>query len=94
MLASPLEQFQILPLLPIRLGSFDISFTNASLIIIMGLTITLFIMRLLMSTDTSAHVVPNRYQVLFETFYEMVTEMLESNIGNCSNGLANINIRL
>jgi ATP synthase subunit 6 len=80
-LSSPLEQFQILPLIPVRLGDFDISFTNASLIIILGLLLTVFVMFLLMENDTSAQIVPNRYQVFFETFYEMITEMLESNIG-------------
>ena len=36
-LISPLEQFQILSLIPIRLGDFDISFTNGNLIIIIAL---------------------------------------------------------
>jgi ATP synthase subunit 6 len=81
MLASPLEQFQILPVFSIRLGSFDFSFTNASLIIFIGLVLTIYLMYLLMKTDTSSYILPNRYQVFFETFYEMITEMLESNIG-------------
>jgi F0F1-type ATP synthase membrane subunit a len=67
-LSSPLEQFQILPLIPVRLGDFDISFTNASLIIILGLLLTVFVMFLLMENDTSAQIVPNRYQVFLKLF--------------------------
>jgi F-type H+-transporting ATPase subunit a len=43
--------------------------------------LTIYLMYLLMKTDTSSYILPNRYQVFFETFYEMITEMLESNIG-------------
>jgi ATP synthase subunit 6 len=82
MLLSPLEQFQILPLFHIRFGLIDISFTNASLIITVGLILTIFLMHLLMKTEQSSYIVPNRYQFFFEAFYEMITEMLESNIGS------------
>jgi len=81
MLFSPLEQFQILPIVPLRIGAFDISFTNASLIIILGLILSLFTLRLLMPTDGGAHVVPNRYQVIFENIYESVYDMLDGSVG-------------
>jgi len=81
MLFSPLEQFQILPIVPLRVGAFDISFTNASLIIILGLILSLFTLRLLMPTDGGAHVVPNRYQVIFENIYESVYDMLDGSVG-------------
>jgi ATP synthase subunit 6 len=81
MLFSPLEQFQILPIVPLRVGAFDISFTNASLIIVLGLVLALFTLRLLMPTDSGAHLIPNRYQVIFENIYESVYDMLDGSVG-------------
>ena len=31
MATSPMEQFEVVPIVPIEVGGFDISFTNASL---------------------------------------------------------------
>ena len=33
---NPLEQFQIVPLIPIRSGAMDISFTNSSLMMVLA----------------------------------------------------------
>jgi len=81
MVSSPLEQFQILPILPLRFGNFDISFTNSALIIIVGCILVLLLMQMLMTTETGAHVVPNRWQVIIEGIYEMVSGMLNDNVG-------------
>ena len=37
MIASPLEQFELIPLIPLFLGSLDISFTHSSLFMCIGL---------------------------------------------------------
>jgi len=36
MLFSPLEQFEIFPLLSLRLGSLDLSFTNSALLLFLS----------------------------------------------------------
>lgn len=78
MVNSPLEQFQIISLFPIKLGWFDISFTNSSLLIIITyLTITgLIVMSTLNST-----LVPNNWQSVVESIYEFVYSMLNDNVG-------------
>jgi len=80
-ISSPLEQFQILPLIPLRFGSFDLSFTNSALIGVVACTLFLLLMQMLMQTETGAHVVPNRWQVIVEGIYEMISSMLNDNIG-------------
>jgi ATP synthase subunit 6 len=80
-ISSPLEQFQILPLIPLRFGNLDLSFTNSALIGIISCTLVLLLMQMLMQTETGAHVVPNRWQVIIEGIYEMISGMLNDNIG-------------
>ena len=80
-LLSPLEQFQILPLIPIRLGNFDISFTNGNLIIILALASFMLLINMLLSSKKSFYMVPSRWQVVIETFYETIANMLYDNLG-------------
>lgn len=65
---SPLEQFEIYSLIPLRFGSFDISFTNSSLrrFFIVGLLITL---SLLMG---NGNLVPTRWQIVAEGVFGVV----------------------
>ena len=48
-LSSPLEQFQILPIIPISIGIFDFSITNASIILAIGLGRFVFVLYSLLS---------------------------------------------
>ena len=80
-LISPLEQFQILPLLPIRLGNIDISFTNGNLIILIAIGGYLVLMSLLLSPKGGFYLVPSRWQIIVETFYETIANMLYDNLG-------------
>ena len=59
-LLSPLEQFQILPLIPIRLGNFDISFTNGNLIILIALFSFMLLIKMILSSKESFFIVPSR----------------------------------
>ena len=70
MFFSPLEQFQILPVLSLPLGStgLDFSITNATL---MGVLIIFLVALLLFfvrdwSNSHSFYFIPNRYQIIFE----------------------------
>jgi ATP synthase subunit 6 len=80
-LTSPLEQFQILPLIPIRLSNFDISFTNGNLIILTALGSFILLLQMLLSPNKSFYMVPSRWQIVSETFYETITNMLYDNLG-------------
>jgi len=79
-LASPLEQFQILPIIPIRLGIFDFSITNATLILAFGLFTFIFVLTSLLSKQ-GGYVVPSRIQFIVETIYGVVYGLLNDNVG-------------
>ena len=56
---SPLEQFEIIPLLPIRLGSFDLSFSNASFMMVLSAALVIILVQLI-AVDGNGSLVPNR----------------------------------
>jgi len=57
---SPLEQFQILPLIPFFLNNFDFSITNSTIIILIGLTFVVMILSALLLKDNSFYILPSR----------------------------------
>ena len=76
---SPLEQFEIVPLIDIKTGSIDLSFTNSSVSMILTVAIiTLFITA---SVNTRA-IVPSRLQLLSELSYNFVAQLLNDTVGN------------
>jgi F-type H+-transporting ATPase subunit a len=77
--SAPLEQFVIKPLIPIHLGSYDISYTNSSLL--MTLVVAL-IMLLLLGPTRRAALVPTRLQSVAELAYEFVAGMVRENVGH------------
>jgi len=81
-LLSPLEQFQILPIINIGLGNLDFSFTNGNLIILIALGSYIILMNMLLSDKDSFYLVPSRWQIVIETFYETIANMLYDNLGN------------
>lgn len=75
---SPLEQFEINPLVPIEIGGVDISFTNSSLV--MTITVALGTALLVLGMSRAA-VVPGRWQSLAELSYEFVADLIRDTIG-------------
>jgi len=77
MFFSPLEQFQIITIIPIRLGAFDISFTNSSFLAIFatGLAISMFFAIL-----HEAPLVPTRWQSFVESIYDFILGLVNENI--------------
>jgi|TARA_B110000208_G_scaffold51259_1_gene67316 ATP synthase subunit 6 len=88
-LNSPLEQFQILPLINLYFGGFDFSITNSICITMIGLGSFLFLVNsLLLSPNESSlafhshfSVVPGRWQVIVEGLYEVIANMLKDIVG-------------
>lgn len=69
MLSSPLEQFTVINIMPLILGTFDISFTNSSLIV----TLSCFIAFLFYSFGiANSTLIPNPWQRIIEYLYEFV----------------------
>ncbi len=77
-MASPLEQFEISPIVPIQLGSVDVSFTNSSLwmvitVIVAGGTLAIAAGR--------GAMVPGRLQSIGELLYEFIAGLIKETIG-------------
>lgn len=77
-MANPIKQFVIEPKVEIIAGSFDLSFTNASLWMMIG-AFTSVIFMLMASGGRS--LVPNRLQMIGEMSYEFIAGMIKDNIG-------------
>lgn len=78
-MADPIHQFVITPLIPLQVGGVDLSFTNSSLWMMIGVLLSVTI--LTMATRRKA-LVPGRMQVLGEMLYEFVANMIRENIGS------------
>ena len=78
-MASPLHQFQIEPIVPIKIGNVDISFTNSSLLMV----IAVFAISAFLMLGMRRHaLVPGRFQSLAEISYEFVAGMIRDNVGS------------
>jgi len=80
-LTSPLEQFQILPIVQLHLGVFDFSITNVTIILTVGIGSVVFALYSLLSDEGNFSVVPNRIQFVFEMFYDIIFNMLNDVLG-------------
>jgi len=74
----PLDQFTVHRIIPLRIGSFDLSYTNAALL--MTIAVILITALTLLSTRRAA-LIPGRWQSIAEMSYEFVADMVESNVG-------------
>ena len=79
MIYTPLEQFSIVSIVPIRFGNVYLSFTNSSLYLFFatGLVILLFYL----VTQNGGFLVPSRWQSLVEMIYEFVVSLVDEQIG-------------
>ena len=82
---NPLEQFELTPLLNINSSAIDISFTNASLITLLAITFFVLLARLVFLTGNGT-VIPNRWQSVLESMYELVAGLLSDNVGSRGQG--------
>lgn len=78
-MASPLQQFEIVPIKPLTLGGFDVSFTNSSLWMLLALAAIWIFM---VGGMRRAAVVPGRWQVAVESLYTFVADLAQANIGS------------
>ncbi len=78
-MAGPLEQFEVEPIVPIQVGTLDLSFTNASLWMIISVVV---ITGLLTVCMRGRALVPTRMQSLAEMFYELIANMVRDSVGN------------
>ncbi len=75
---SPLEQFEVHPLVELEIGGIDISFTNSALMMVLSTAAILLLLTLGMRRGA---LVPGRWQLLAEISYEFVGNMVRDNVG-------------
>ena len=80
MAANPMSQFDVYRIGPeIKVGAFDISFTNASLFMILS-TVSILLIFNLGSKKNS--ILPNKIQLLAELSYTFVSKMISDTAGS------------
>ncbi len=79
LIASPFEQFEIIRIIPLKLGSFDISVTNSTLYIIFALLIYNIAYKI---NIDNGMLVPTRWQAAIELIYVQIVNMVMDNIGD------------
>jgi len=76
--SSPLEQFEIKPVIPFHVRGIDLSFSNSSLAMLIT---ALFIIVLFMLCLRKRSVVPNLAQSVPEALYEFIYNLVKTNVG-------------
>jgi len=79
-ISSPLEQFQVLPIIPIKLGIIDLSITNETIIILLLVLLTTIYIFSLIGKDQTFHIIPNRWQSIIEIIYKLILSLVVDNI--------------
>ena len=80
MAANPMTQFEVYRIGPeIKIGSFDISFTNASLFMVISSLAILIIFNLGSKKNS---LLPNKIQLLAELSYTFVSKMISDTAGS------------
>ncbi len=77
--ASPLHQFVIERLVPLHVGSLDLSFSNSALFMAVSVAVITAFLTLSMS---GAKLVPTRWQSAAELSYEFIANMIRDNVGS------------
>ncbi|WOG81008.1 hypothetical protein DCAR_0100153 [Daucus carota subsp. sativus] len=80
---SPLEQFDIIPLIPMNIGHLYFSFTNPSLFMLLTLSLVLLLVHFV-TKNGGGNSVPNAWQSLVELIYDFVPNPVNEQIGGLS----------
>ena len=80
---SPLDQFEILPLIPMKIGNLYFSFTNSSLFLLLTLSLVLLLVHFV-TKKGGGNLVPNAWQSLVELIYDFVLNLVNEQIGGLS----------
>ncbi len=78
-MASPLDQFQIKPIVPIEIAGLNLAFTNSALWMTLAAAAATFF---LVSAASGAKIVPGRLQSAAEVLYEFIAGMVRENVGD------------
>lgn len=78
-MSSPLDQFQIKPIVPIEIAGLNLAFTNSALWMTLAVGAATFF---LVSAASGARIVPGRMQSAAEVLYEFIAGMVRENVGS------------
>ncbi|MHC8508553.1 MAG: F0F1 ATP synthase subunit A [Rhodospirillales bacterium] len=76
---SPLAQFEIKTLIPMKFGGLDLSFTNSSLFMVLTVAVAALF---LMGGMRRAQLVPGRWQSMAELSYVFIAGLIKDTAGN------------
>nr|YP_011017055.1 ATP synthase subunit 6 [Pterocladiella capillacea]WQB61733.1 ATP synthase subunit 6 [Pterocladiella capillacea] len=76
---SPLEQFEIVTILPISIGGFNFSITNSALFMFLTFLISIFWLSL---SFYKSSLIPTNWQLVKESVYEITANMIRENLGS------------
>lgn len=77
-MASPLKQFLIKPIIDIEVYGIDLSITNSVLMMFIATSLIIFLFSFV---NEENHKVPSRMQIICESFYNLIANMIEENTG-------------
>jgi ATP synthase subunit 6 len=77
---SPLEQFDILPIVPLFFSTFDITITNETIILMVGVFGLFFLTTLVQASDNYLLIIPTNSQIIFEIIYKLIASLISDNI--------------
>jgi len=77
--AGPIEQFEIHPIIPIRIGELDLSFTNSALWMVIATGVATICLTV---GARRRAMVPGRLQLMAELAYEFIANMIRDNVGD------------
>ena len=83
---SPLDQFEILPLIPMKIGDLYFSFTNPSLFMLLTLSLVLLFVHFV-TKKGGGKSVANAWQSLVELIYDFVPNLVNEQIGGLSSNV-------
>ncbi len=73
-----MEQFTIKPIIPIKLGGIDVSFTNSALFMVLTVMVSTILFAICLRRRT---IVPSISQSIPETIYEFIASLIKENVG-------------
>ncbi len=77
-MSNPMEQFVIKPLIPLKIGEVDVSFTNSALFMVLAVVVSSLLLGLCLRKRS---IVPTAAQSIPEGIYEFIAGLLKENVG-------------
>ena len=77
-MANPLHQFEIQPIVPLHIGNIDVSYTNSSLWMTIGVIVSILMLTIAVRPHA---LVPGRLQMASEMLYDFIASMIRENMG-------------